>query len=90
MLLETYENYHVHFSHNLIEDRYSIYVREELGVIVAKTSQPPVVLAINESNMTAAFWDFLKTMIEENTSEATKNVDSIKALRNYLNEIKNS
>lgn len=86
-LLESFENYHVHLINSSTEDRYTVYAREELGVVVAKTSQPSVVLAINEGNMTAAFWDFLKGMIDEKTYSASKNIDSITVLRNYLTEL---
>jgi hypothetical protein len=43
-----------------------VYAKEDLGAIVAKTSTPPVALAMNKSNMTAAFWDFLTSLISEN------------------------
>lgn len=86
-LLESFKNYHIHLIDKPTEDRYTVYAREEFGVIVAKTSQPPVVLAINESNMTAAFWDFLKSIIGEKTYGAEKNADSIAVLRNYLGEL---
>ncbi len=84
VLLESFENYHIHLVDKPTDDRYTVYAREEIGVIIAKTSQPPVVLAINESNMTAAFWDFLKSMIDEKTYRAAKNADSIAVLRKYL------
>jgi hypothetical protein len=37
--------------------------------------------------MTAAFWDFLKSMIDEKTYRAAKSIDSISVLRNYLAEL---
>ena len=87
VLLESFDNYHIHLIGNSTEDRYTVYAREEIGVLIAKTSQPPVVLAINESNMTAAFWDFLKSMLDEKTYRAGKNTDSIAVLRDYLAEL---
>ena len=86
-LLETYENYHVHLIDRPTEDGYMVYIREELGIIVAKTSQPPIVFAMSEGNMTAAFWGFLKSMVDEKAYRAAKNVDSIAILRNYLAEL---
>ena len=87
VLLESCENYHIHLIDSSIEDRYTVYAREDVGVIIAKTSQPPVVLAINEGNMTAAFWDFLKSKLDEKTYRAGKNTDSIAVLRDYLAEL---
>lgn len=87
LLLESFENYHIHLIDNSTEDRYTVYAREEIGVIIAKTSQPPVVLAINEGNMTAAFWDFLKSMLDEKKYSAAKNIDSMAVLRDYLAQL---
>jgi copper ion binding protein len=39
---------------------YMLYVKDDVGVIVAKTTAPSVIFAINESNLTAAFWDYLR------------------------------
>ncbi len=82
-LLATCENYHVYLVNRPTEDRYMVYAREDLGVIVAKTSQPPVVLAINEGNMTAAFWDFLKSIIGEKAYAAPQKNAVIAVLRDY-------
>lgn len=79
-LLDIYENYHVHLVRGPIEDLSPVYVKEELGAIVAKTSQPPVVLAMSEGNMIASFWDFLKKIIGEKAYENPNN----KAVINYL------
>ena len=59
-LLNTYDHFHVNLIEGLPESNYMVYAKEDLGVIVAKTSTPPVILAINETNMTAAFWDYLR------------------------------
>lgn len=83
-LLESCENYNVHLFDRPIEERYSVYAREELGVIVANTSQPSVVLAISEGNLTAAFWDFLKSLIGDTPYAAPLKAVSIAKLRAYL------
>ena len=87
-LLRSYKNYRVHIIDRLTEDRYTVYAREELGVIVAKTSQPPVVLAMSEGNMTAAFWDFLKGMVGEKAYTAADKAEVINRLGNYLQKLK--
>jgi len=87
-LLESFDNYHIHLIDNSTEDRYTVYAREELGVIVAKTSQPPVVLAINEGNMTAAFWDFLKSTVDEKAYAALDKAKIITNLQTYLIKLK--
>lgn len=87
-LLETYENYHVHLIDRRNEDHSMVYAREELGVLVAKTSQPPVVLAMSEGNMTAAFWDFLKGMVGEKAYGNPDNQAAIASLRQYVQSLK--
>lgn len=59
-LLETYDNYNIHFVYGGEMAGYMLYVKDDVGVIVAKTTAPSVIFAINESNLTAAFWDYLR------------------------------
>ncbi|MDD2956241.1 MAG: transcriptional regulator [Oscillospiraceae bacterium] len=86
-LLEAHENYHVHLFDGRSEDRSMVYAREELGVLVAKTSQPPVVLAMSEGNMTAAFWDFLKGTVGEKAYGNPDNNAAAASLREYLKKL---
>jgi len=86
-LRSSYENYRVVLI-DRAEDRFTVYAREELGVIVAKTSQPPVVLAISESNMVAAFWDFLKSMAGEKALTATDKGATIRQLEDYVQKLR--
>lgn len=87
-LLNTYSNFHVHLTTENTDDRYMVYVREELGAIVAKTSASPVALAINENNMTAAFWDFFKDIIGEKEYQNMNNKKTIEKLIEYIIQLK--
>ncbi len=87
-LLGSCENYRVVFTDRQKEDRYTVYAREELGVIVAKTSQPPVVLAMSEGNMIAAFWGFLKDLAGENAWTAADQAAAIGRIENYLQKLR--
>lgn len=87
-LLENYENFHIKLISEMSDSNYTIYAKEDLGVITAKTSIPPVVLAVNEPNLTAAFWDFLKDMIGEKNFENPNNAEEIKRLKEYMQKIK--
>lgn len=90
VLLNSYDNFHVYLSPDPKEDMYMVYAKEDIGAIVAKTSAPPVALAINEGNMTAAFWDFLKSMIVENTYLKPNNAETAKNLTDYINQLRHS
>ena len=86
-LLASFKNYCVVLIDRPAENRYSVYVREELGVIVSKASQPSVILAMSEGNMVAAFWDFLKSMAGGKDWTAAEKGASIDRLENYLQKL---
>lgn len=86
-LLKTYDHFNIQIVKRPTEDQYTIYAREELGVIVAKTSMPAIILAINESNMTAAFWDFLKDIIGEKNYENPNNESVFNFLQAYIKNL---
>jgi hypothetical protein len=65
-LLEIYKNnpnYNLLITQGKTVAKHVAYVKEEVGLLVAKASHPPVIFAINESNITSAFWDYLKDLI---------------------------
>ncbi|MGI5912552.1 MAG: transcriptional regulator [Syntrophomonadaceae bacterium] len=66
-LLKTYDNYHVHLTSNEALEGSMVYVKENVGVLVGKTSLPSTIFAINEGNMTAAFWDYMNVILRKET-----------------------
>lgn len=63
-LLKNYQNYYVYIQkNNNTSNGFMLYVKEDIGVLIEKTSFPTVIFAINESNMTAAFCDYLNSSI---------------------------
>ncbi|MGI6361462.1 MAG: hypothetical protein ACOX05_04060 [Bacillota bacterium] len=88
-LLESYKNYHIILTDGSQNDQYTIYAREELGVLVAKTSQPAIVLFMKESNLSAAFWDFLKNIVNKKAYTDSDNKSAIAHLSNYLKKLTN-
>ncbi len=64
-LLKNYKNYHVHLTRDKHLEGSMLYIREDVGVLLGKTMPPSVVFAINESNMTVAFWDYINHLINE-------------------------
>lgn len=87
-LLKLYNNFHVFLTQSETDERYMVYAREDLGIIVAKTSAPPVVLAMNETNMTAAFWDYLKNIIGVKAYLDLDKEGTINKLADYINRLK--
>lgn len=57
-----YENVTVKFSDN-VENNTMIYVKEDVGVFMAKTDSPITVFTISERNMTGSFWDYMKNSL---------------------------
>jgi len=65
-----------------------VYCRGDAGVIVAKTSQPPVALVANESQLSAAFWDFLKHTVGSKEYDRPDNGRAVERLSEYIAEVK--
>ncbi|WP_418791818.1 transcriptional regulator [Phosphitispora sp. TUW77] len=78
-LLNTYENYNVTIDTSPRRDDYQLYVKEDLGVIVEKITEPHVVFAINEGNMIASFWDYVNMilMYKPNKKSVIKQLEEI-------------
>ncbi len=87
-LLQTYENYHVYLNTERNESSYILYVKEDLGVLVARTSAPSVILAINESNLTAAFWDYMNDEISNVVYRKKERKQIIAQLQAVVEELK--
>ena len=87
-LLNAYDHFHVNIIEGIPESNYTVYAKEDLGVIVAKTSTPPVILAINETNMTAAFWDYLRDIFGEKDYQKLSNREQARKLEEYIQQIK--
>lgn len=79
-------NYHINLIQGTVENRYMVYVKENSGAIVSKTSQPPLLLAMNESNMVASFWDFLNAMT--GSQSKVSKTETIEKLQAYIDELK--
>ncbi len=89
-LMEKYENFHICLIKQEAEMQYMVYAREGLGAIVAKTSAPAVVLAINEANLSTAYLDFLQSMIDEKAYRHPNNEESIDKLADYIKRLKHT
>jgi hypothetical protein len=87
-LLKTYENFHVKLIKEMPESNYLLYAKEEIGAIVAKTSTPPVILAVNETNLTASFWDYMRDIIGEKDYQSPNNMEEVRNLEEYIYKIK--
>lgn len=87
-LSKSYYNFHVILTEQVTDDRYMVYAREDLGVIVASTVRTPVVLEMTESNMTAAFWGFLSHIIEKKSYRDANKNETIQKLTTYIHDLK--
>ena len=87
-LKQTFDRFHVYLVEDLPESNYTVYAKEDLGAIIAKTSAPPVVLSVDEANMAAAFWDFLRDLIGEKDYQNPNQQEETKKLLKYIQKIK--
>jgi hypothetical protein len=92
-LLETYDNFSICLTNDKHLAGVIVYVREDVGVLVVKTLSPSVVFAINESNITAAFWDYLQILLNKESNSTTKRnhtLEKLKEISDQLEEINSS
>lgn len=86
-LLQTYDKYNLYLVNDDAIDG-MIYVQEDVGVIFGKIMRPDVLFATNESNITAAFWEFLR-VLQENPAKVKERkkitIDTLKAIIEKLN-----
>jgi len=87
-LLDTYENFHVKIIVDESDYPYMVYVKEDFVTLIAKTTVPPVVLAIAENNMNAAFWDYLTSIIGSENSGLRGRDETRKKLTEYIGRLK--
>lgn len=57
-----YENLVLHFIKEFSDNTF-LYVKEEVGVIMAKTNNPKTAFIISEKTMINAFWDYMRSLI---------------------------
>lgn len=88
-LLENESHYTVSIDDGSHHGGYMLYVKENLGTLVAKTP-PSVVFAVNESKMTAAFWDYLSHEFNRPSRAGTGKKETISALSAVIRELENS
>lgn len=86
-LLKLHDNYHVYIDEVEWSEDVVIYAREDIGVLVAKNSLPSVLFAINESKMTAAFWDYLNGFIGKDLCSPSNKKRVIERLETVLQSL---
>ncbi|NSW91240.1 MAG: hypothetical protein HPY74_11330 [Firmicutes bacterium] len=58
-----------------------IYVKEETGVIIAKYDFPQAFFGLNESNMTSAFWSYMKNITNTLSKEKQDKIYILRQLK---------
>jgi len=79
-LLLRYDNYQFSINKENRDSEYRLYVKEDLGAIVIKTIPPHAVFAINENNLTAAFWDYLSIIYNEKRSDKKRVISELQKI----------
>lgn len=87
-LLQTCPNYHIYIDTMNKNESFMLYAKEDVGAIVAKTSAPAITFAINEGNMTAAFWDYLNGNINRIVNTQLSKSATIKRLQSLIEQLK--
>lgn len=85
--LKDFKNYHVRIIESSENKGYILYAKEERGVLVSKTSPPSVTFIMKESNLTAAFWDYLDRKANPGWMTETSKAETIDALEKYIESL---
>jgi len=86
-LMETYNYFCIRLIEYSADDRYMVYAKEDLGVIVAKTSAPTIVMAMREGNISAAFWDYLRDASGSKEYSPAERSGTIRKLVSYIRRL---
>ncbi len=86
-LMKSFPNYRAYTGNFREQGGYAVYVRDSSGVFIFKTSEPPVVLFMNDGNMVAAFWDYLQGKIGEKAYESPDFAASVKTVQAYMESL---
>lgn len=87
ILLKTCENYHIIITEDKYLEGSTVYVKEDVGVLVGKPLPPSIIFAINENNMTAAFWDYMNVILNKkpiNKNSRIQTINELERLRTSL------
>src|SRR6056297_1343900 len=89
-LLEEHKNFHIKMVESVVDSSYTVYAKDDIGAIVVKTVSSPVLLAINEKNLSYAFWDYLISTIGDWNYHNPNDKKELNELNKYINKIKGS
>ncbi|MCF8011251.1 MAG: transcriptional regulator [Clostridiales bacterium] len=79
-LLKSYDKYSLHLVTNIELEGCMLYCKEDVGVFIEKQSLPPVTFALNERNMSSAFWDYLRLMLNKLSKDSLQRKHTINTL----------
>ena len=83
-LLHTYDTYNVYLLPASKIDGSSIYCKEDVGVFVGKSTAPAISFAINESNMNAAFWDYMRLILKKHPQNKAQKNNTVSAIETLI------
>lgn len=86
-LMKHYDNYNVYIDWENTHQIYSLYVKDQVGVIIGKETSPSIVFAINERDMTIAFVDYMDSIINNFKRKNYSKNDTIEILNNLIIKI---
>lgn len=88
-LLNEHKNFHVILKANRDISDFMLYVKEDVGVIISKTSIPSIMFAINESNLIGAFWGYMEEIVGSYSRIQSSKKDTIITLQKIVQDLKN-
>lgn len=83
-LLESYANYNLYIDYENWHPVYSLYVKDEIGVVIGKEISPTIIFALNERDMTFAFWDYMGSITSRYKKQHFNKKETLKILKDLI------
>lgn len=83
-MLRSVPRFHIAVNRVRQHSGFRLYVKEHLGAMVEKTTQPHIAFAMDEGNMTAALWDYLQIYYGQARQDREGTIRELAALAEAL------
>lgn len=87
-LLEKHDNYHLLITEDFPYHNLRLAVKDEVGAVINRNDEKPIVIAFNQPNITGSFYTYLRYIIREIPEQEKNKAKLINKLNNYLSNLK--
>ncbi|MGM0421370.1 MAG: hypothetical protein ACQEQG_10350 [Bacillota bacterium] len=86
-LLKEYKNYHLYLINNFPYDNIRLAVKDEVGAVINRNGENPIIFAFNQTDMTNSFYRYLKNTIKRIQDKEKDKEQVISRLERYIDDL---